>query len=304
MITLQQLRFLAALAATLNFSRAAELAFVTQPTLSSGIRELEDRLGVALVERTRHSVMLTPIGREIVERSKDVLHRVSEIESVASAHSNPEQGKFTLGAIPTVGPYLVPAALPAIRRRFPDLGLYLREEVTESLVEGVASGRLDMALIALPFDIANLEHVTLFDDGYQLAVARTESKESGEEVRDSLFRGRDLMLLESGHCLQRHALAAFPGHELSLDDSFAATSLLTLVAMVSEGLGVTLLPELAIDGGVAAHAAIDLVPLPDACPRTIALAWRKSSPHNTLFRSIAGILAASQDRSPIHQTMA
>ncbi len=294
MITLQQLRFLTALAGTLNFSRAAERAFVTQPTLSAGIKELEDRLGVALVERTRHSVLFTPIGLEIVERARDLLSRASEIESLASTHSNPETGKFTLGSIPTVGPYLVPAALPAIRQRFPDLGLYLREEMTESLIDGVSSGRLDMALIALPFDIANLEHVELFDDGYQLAIAKAGKNGSTRQARDSLFAGQSLMLLESGHCLQRHALAAFPDQDLSLDESFAATSLLTLVAMVSEGLGVTLLPELAIDGGLATHAQIDLVPLPDACPRTIALAWRKTSPHKQLFRAIARILTETR----------
>ena len=295
MITLQQLRFLTALAGTLNISRAAELAFVTQPTLSAGIKELEDRLGVALVERTRHSVLFTPIGLEIVERARDLLSRATEIESLANAHSNPEKGRFTLGSIPTVGPYLVPAALPAIRHRFPDLGLYLREEMTESLIDGVSTGRLDMALIALPFDIANLEHVELFNDGYQLALAKVGKKRSTRQARDSIFKGQSLMLLESGHCLQRHALAAFPDQDLLLDESFAATSLLTLVAMVSEGLGVTLLPDLAIDGGLATHAQIDLVPLPDACPRTIALAWRKTSAHKQLFRAIARILTETRE---------
>ncbi|WP_205737714.1 hydrogen peroxide-inducible genes activator [Granulosicoccus antarcticus] len=291
---MQQLRFLTALAGTLNFSRAAELVFVTQPTLSSGIKELEERLGVALVERTRHSVLFTPIGLEIVERAKDLLGRAGEIESLARSHANPEEGKFTLGSIPTVGPYLVPAALPVIRKCFPDLSLYLREEMTESLVDGVSSGRLDMALIALPFDIANLEYAELFNDGYQLAIAKSRNKKAARQVRDSIFSGRSLMLLETGHCLQRHALAAFPEQDLSLDESFAATSLATLVAMVSEGLGVTLLPELAIKAGLAENAQIDLVPLPDACPRTVVLAWRKTSPHKQLFRTIAQILKGAQ----------
>ncbi len=290
MITLQQLRFLTALAATDNFSRAAQSSFVSQPTLSAGIKELEQRLGVVLVARTRHSVLFTPVGLEIVERARDLLNGVAEIESLASAHANPEKGKFTLGSIPTVGPYLVPAALPLIRQRFPELGLYLREELTESLIDGLAAGRLDMALIALPFDIGNMEYTELFDDGYQLAVAKSDKEVSSRPSREVIFEGRRLMLLENGHCLQRHALAAFPDQSVSVDESFAATSLSTLVAMVSEGLGVTLLPDLAIDGGLLAHDRIDLVPLPDACPRTIALAWRKSSPHKALFQSIASIL--------------
>lgn len=294
MITLQQLRFLTALAGTLNFSRAAEQTFVTQPTLSAGIKELEERLGLALVERTRQSVIFTPVGLEIVERARELLNGAAEIENLARAHANPEEGKFTLGSIPTVGPYLVPAALPAIRRRFPDLRLYLREEMTESLIEGVSSGRLDMALIALPFDTGNLEHTTLFEDGYQLAIAKASSKKELHRARDSLFDGRSLMLLESGHCLQRHALAAFPDQDLLLDDSFAATSLTTLIAMVSEGLGVTLLPDLAIDGGVAERARIDLLPLPDARPRTIVLVWRKTSPHKALFRDMADILTGAR----------
>lgn len=293
MITLRQLRFLVAVADTLNFSRAAEACFVTQPTLSSGIKELEDRLGVILVERTRRSVMLTSVGAEIVERSRALLRDAKDIERIAEAHLNVDEGDLRLGSIPTIGPFLIPTALPALRARFPKLNIYLREEMTESLIEGVNSGRLDLGLIALPFDTGTLEAQTLFEDGYQLAVPEPWAKEKVASATEELEGGK-LMLLEKGHCLQRHALAAFPDRDLKQDESFAATSLTTLIAMVSEGLGITLLPDLAVDGGVAQSARVALLPLPGACPRTVALVWRKSSARKSLFEQIGAILTETR----------
>ncbi|MDV4143600.1 hydrogen peroxide-inducible genes activator [Shimia sp. FJ5] len=293
MITLRQLRFLVAVADTLNFSRAAELCFVTQPTLSAGIKELEERLGVVLVERTRRSVMLTPVGEEIVGRGRALLLGAKDIERIAEAHLNVDEGDLRMGAIPTIGPYLIPSALPVLRSQFPKLNIYLREEMTESLIEGVVSGRLDLALIALPFDVGTLEVRPLFEDGYHLAVPRSWAEERAASASDELEGGK-LMLLEKGHCLQRHALAAFPDRDLQQDESFAATSLPTLIAMVSEGLGITLLPDLSLDGGVARNTGVALLPLPDACPRTVVLVWRSSSARKALFEEIATILAKAR----------
>ncbi|MDO6589029.1 hydrogen peroxide-inducible genes activator [Loktanella sp. D2R18] len=287
MITLRQMRYLTAVADTLNFSRAAEMCFVTQPTLSAGIKELEDRLGVQLFERTRHSVMLTQIGTEITHRARQLLLDATEIETLAKAHRNPFEGDLRLGAIPTIGPYLLPRALPAIRETFPKLRVFLREEMTESLIEGLNAGRLDLILIALPFETGALEILPLFEDGYQLA---TPSGAPIPHAAKALTQSSELMLLEKGHCLQRHALAAYPGQITTAEDSFAATSLTTLIAMVSEGLGITLLPNLAVDAGVVNGTQIQLSPLPDACPRRVVLAWRPGSTRQEMFQQLGRLL--------------
>ncbi len=289
-VTLQQLRFLVALADELSFSRAAERCHVAQPTLSAGLRALEAGLGVQLVERSRRHVMMTEVGAEIAERGRALILGADEIEGVASAHRRPDAGTLRLGAIPTVGPYLLPRALPRLRARFAELRLFLREELTESLLDGVAQGRLDLALIALPFDVGGLHCVELFDDGYHLV---TPAGAPGPPALD----GARLLLLERGHCLQRHALRAFPEAGLAPDESFAATSLGTLTAMVSEGLGITLLPDLAVSGGVASESAVALTRLPEACPRTIAVVWRPTSPRADVFRMITETLRESRPES-------
>ena len=286
-ITLRQLGFLVALAETLNFSRAAEASFVTQPTLSAGLKELEDRLGVTLAERTRRSVILTPIGTEIAARARDILLSVREVEKLAEAQGAPEAGELRLGAIPTIGPFLIPHALPTIRAAFPELKLLLREEMTEHLLGGLHDGRLDLILFALPFEIGGLETMELFEDGYHLAAP--PGSFGPEPVRGAALEGARLMLLEKGHCLQRHALTAFPDRDIQQDESFSATSLPTLISMVSEGLGITLLPDLAIDGGVIGGQDIAVAPLPDACPREVVLAWRSTSSRANLFRKLGEI---------------
>ena len=294
MFTLRHLQFLVAVAETSSFSRAAEISFVTQPTLSAGIKELEDRLGVQLIERTRRSVMLTPLGEEIVERARALLLDAREIEELARAHQNPETGDLRLGAIPTIGPFLIPQTLPLIRAQFPGLRLYLREEMTESLIDGLNEGRLDLILIALPFETGSLEIAPLFEDGYQLATPQ-HAPCSFKTGREALNDAGQLMLLEKGHCLQRHALQAYPDRNLAQDESFAATSLTTLVAMVSEGLGVTLLPNLAVDAGIVSNGEVSLTPLPDACPRKIVLAWRANSARTSLFEKLAELLRKTRE---------
>ena len=287
-ITLRQLRFLVAIADELNFSRAAEACFVTQPTLSSGLKELEDRLGVELAERTKRSVILTPVGAEIAERARAVLVAAREIEELAAAQTAPEGGDLRLGAIPTIGPYLIPRALPEIRRAFPNLRLLLREEMTEQLLEGLHSGRLDLILFAQPFDASGVETMPLFNDGYYLAAP--PGSLGPAPVSGSQLDGARLMLLERGHCLQRHALSAFPDRHIEQDDSFSATSLPTLISMVSEGVGITLLPDLAIDAGVLGGQDVDIAPLPDACPRRVVLAWRTTSARAEFFKKLGEIL--------------
>jgi LysR family hydrogen peroxide-inducible transcriptional activator len=291
-ITLRQLGFLVAVAEELNFSRAADACFVTQPTLSTGLKELEERLGVVLAERTKRTVILTPIGAEIAARARAVLLATREIEELATIQADPEGGDLRLGAIPTIGPYLIPRALPGIRQSFPDLRLLLREEMTEQLLEGLHAGRLDLILFAQPFDASGVETMHLFDDGYHLAAP--PGSLGTAPVSGSQLDGARLMLLERGHCLQRHALSAFPDRRIEQDDSFSATSLPTLISMVSEGVGITLLPDLALDAGVLGGQSVDIAALPDACPRQVVLAWRTTSARSDLFRKLGDILRATR----------
>lgn len=290
MTSLRQLRFLVALSDELNFSRAAELCHVTQPTLSAGLKELEAGLGVALAERTNRSVILTPIGQAIAERGRAVLAEVKDIEDLAARSTGLLRGEVRLGTIPTIGPFLIPKALPLLRKRFPDLKLYLREELTQTLVDGLMAGRLDVILVALPFEIGKLETELLFEDGYQLATPVGHPASMKRRVDGIQLEGKPLLLLEKGHCLQRHALSAFTDVEVQRDETFAATSLITLISMVEEGLGITLLPQIAVDAGVASGHDLALRPLAGACPRQIVLAWRHTSAHADDFRKLAAVL--------------
>lgn len=294
--TLRQLRFLVALADELHFGRAAETCHVTQSTLSTGLKELEQLLGAPLAERTKRSVLMTPLGDEVAARARAMLAEAQDIVDLARAQSGTLRGTLRLGTIPTVGPFLFPRLLPRLRKDYPDLRLYMREELTETLIAGLRAGRLDVILIALPFDTGDLEVEPLFEDGYQLASAPWHRLVSQEVIQGPDLAGENLLLLERGHCLQRHALSAFPESGARADDTFAATSLATLVAMVEEGLGITLLPQLAIDAGATRNTEIELTPLAGACPRRVVLAWRRTSARAEDFRLLAGLLRDERAR--------
>ena len=291
MTTLRQLRFLVALADSGNFSRAAELCHVTQSTLSTGLKELEARLGIQVAERTTHSVMMTPLGEELVGRARDILARVSDFEERARAEATAGTTLLRFGAIPTVGPFLLPRALPMIRAGRPQMQVYLREELTERLVAGLLDGRLDLILIALPHDLPpQIKTEVLFEDGYSLATPRGHPLANLDLVEGTDLAGRELLLLERGHCLQKHALSSVPGLTLDEDETFSATSLPTLVSMVEEGLGVTLLPGLATDAGLTSGHNLHLAELVGATPRQVALGWRQSAANTELYREIGDIL--------------
>ncbi|RAI03962.1 LysR family transcriptional regulator [Acuticoccus sediminis] len=291
MTTLRQLRFLVALSETLNFSRAAEVCHVTQSTLSTGLKDLEHALGAQLAERSRHSVVLTPVGLEVARRARSVLADVADIEDFARSAGAFGAGSVRFGAIPTVGPFIMPRALPLIRSAFPALRLYLREELTASLVDGLVAGRLDVAIIALPHDLpAEIAVEPLFRDGYQLTVPRGHPLANRDSVDGHDLEGRDLLLLERGHCLQRHALSSFPDLALTRDETFAATSLPTLVAMVEQGLGLTLLPNVAVAAGVAKGHDVALTDLAGAQPREVVLAYRTTSAQIPLFHELGRLI--------------
>jgi LysR family hydrogen peroxide-inducible transcriptional activator len=295
MTTLRQMRFLVALADTGNFSRAAEQCNVTQSTLSSGLKEMEARLGVQVAERTTHSVLMTPEGSDLANRARDILARVGDFEAFAKTVSQAGALQLRLGAIPTVGPYLLPRALPNIRAALPGVKIYLREELTDSLVSGLVDGRLDLILIALPHDLPpQVQTELLFEDGYSLATPRDHPLANLDTVTGEDLAGRDLLLLERGHCLQQHALSSVPGIALAQDQDFSATSLPTLVSMVEEGLGVTLLPGVATDAGLTKGHDLRLSQLTGALPRRVVLAWRQSTANAALFGRIAEALKTAR----------
>lgn len=300
MTTLRQLRFLVALADTGNFSRAAELCHVTQSTLSTGLKEMEARLGVEVAERTTHSVMMTPVGQDLAKRARDILAQVSDFEERARTEAKIGAMELRFGAIPTVGPFLLPRALPMLRAQRPQTQFYLREELTDQLVAGLVDGRLDLILIALPHDLpVAVDAEVLFEDGYSLATPRGHPLANLDQVEGTELAGRHLLLLDRGHCLQQHALSSVSGVDLGQDETFSATSLPTLVAMVEEGLGVTLLPELATDAGLTTGHSLHLSQLVGAKPRRVALAWRRSSAKADLFREIAEVMRRA--RATLHR---
>jgi LysR family hydrogen peroxide-inducible transcriptional activator len=292
--TLKQLQYLVALHDAGHFGRAAEACFVTQSTLSAGIRELETLIGVVLVERTRRVVRFTPLGERIVEKARRVLREADELGDLARAAGRPLSGEMRMSVIPTIAPFLLPRILPHLRTEYPDLKLFLREETSGQACESLSHGRSDCVLLALPYGCGDVESETLFDD--RLFVAFREGEmDPTPTIRPDLIDESRLLLLEDGHCLKDHALAACNRPELRAEATMLGTSLHTMVQMVDGGLGVTMLPEMAVDAGILAHTRVTARPLdtPNAS-RHIALVWRRASPREPDFRLLAGVLKAAR----------
>jgi LysR family hydrogen peroxide-inducible transcriptional activator len=276
--SLRQLHYLKLLAEHGSFSRAAEAAHVSQPALSAGVQELERLLGAPVVERARGGVILTPVGEEAVRRAEDVLARAEDLVEAARGAGKPLSGRFRLGLIPTVAPFLLPRALPTLKRTYPALRLYLREDLTPRLIAALRSGALDAAVIALPYDTTGLEVARIGEDRIVAAAPVNHPLARQDRVEPGSLRGDDLILLEDGHCLREHALSACAVEPPKGEDVFAATSLHTLVQMVGSGLGVSFLPEMAVKAGLTRDADVAVVPLAaDAPSREIVVAWRAGS---------------------------
>ena len=289
--TLRQLQYLKLLAEHGSFSRAAAAAHVTQPTLSAGIQELERTLGGAVVDRGRSGVFLTPIGEEAVTRAGDILARAEDLVQAARSAGRPLSGRLRLGVIPTVAPFLLPRTLPLLRERFPELKLFLREDQTQRLIAGLKSGALDAALIALPYDTAGLEHATVTDDELSAVMPEGHPLSARKRLDAAALRGEELILLEDGHCLRQHALGACDLQGPRGEGAFAATSLHTLVQMVGSGLGLSLLPAMAIDAGLIRGAPVTVRPLEAArARREIVVAWRAGSSRDREARLLASVL--------------
>ncbi len=291
--TLRQLQYLKLLAEHRSFSRAAEAAHVTQPTLSAGVQELERILGAPVVDRGRSGVILTAAGEEAVARAAVILTEAEDLVQAARGAGQPLTGRFRLGVIPTIAPFLLPKALPILRTRFPNLRLFLREDLTGRLIAALKTGALDAALIALPYDMTGLESAAVEEDELLVAFPANHRLTAQTRVSALSLTGEDMILLEDGHCLREHALAAcgLVAPRAREEDSFAATSLPTLVQMVGSGLGVSFLPAMAVEAGLADAAQVTVRPLDADHPsRQIVVAWRAGSSRAAEGRLLAEVL--------------
>jgi LysR family transcriptional regulator, hydrogen peroxide-inducible genes activator len=290
--TLKQLQYLVALKDHGHFGKAAEACFVTQSTLSAGIRELESLIALTLVERTRRVVRFTAVGARIVEKARRILHEADELADMAKAAGEPLSGEMRMSVIPTIAPFLLPKILPRLRADWPDLKLYLREETSAAACDSLARGLVDCVLLALPFGCGDVEVDALFDDRLFVAYPRNELVPD-VATPEALDQSR-VLLLEDGHCLKDHVLSACNRPALRAEATMLGTSLHTLVQMVDNGLGVTMLPEMAIDAGILTGTGIQTRPLTAEHPsRGIALVWRKASPRGKEFSLFAGVLRAA-----------
>ena len=298
--TIKQLQYLVALHEHGHFGRAAEASFVSQSTLSAGIRELETLLGVTLVERSKRVVRFTPLGNQVVAKAHRLLREAEELADLVQASGKPLSGTVRMSVIPTIAPFMLPRILPRLRREWPDLKLFLREETSHDAVESLHHGRVDCVLLALPYATGEVEKAHIADDPLLVAFPKDDPRDPPAVVSpamiDSLSEGGRLLLLEDGHCLKEHALAACNRPELRASATMIGTSLHTLVQMVDNDLGLTMLPQMALDAGILEGTNVVARPLKakDAS-REIALIWRKNSPRGQEFELLARELRA--DRS-------
>ena len=287
-MNLRALQYFVKLADLRHFSKAADACFVSQPTLSTQIKKLEEELGVQLVERSPKMIMLTPVGEEIANRSRLVLRDIEQIRTVARRSSNPAEGVLRLGLFPTLAPYFLPHVVPEVRRRYPLLRLQLAEEKTEDTVRMLQQGQLDAALLALPVNDEGMEVEVLFEEPFVLALPADHPLAAQSTVTLSDLEGAELLLLEEGHCLRDHALEVCALADAHERVDFHATSMETLRQMVAADVGITLMPLLSVKPPIAATDNVVVRPFADPAPtRTIALVWRSSSALSAFLRELS-----------------
>ena len=289
--SLRQLKYLIAIAQQLNFTKAAELCFVSQSTLSTGLKELEQALGAQLIERDRQNVSVTPVGKEVIERAIKLLAGAEDLVQYSQHSGLAMTGTVKLGIIPTIAPFLLPKVLPAIRNQYENLQITLREDLTANLLQRVVNHQLDFALIALPYPTDGLLVKELFSDEFWLVAHANEPALKMPEVKVSASLSEKILLLEEGHCLRDHSLKACRQKEIANNYGVEATSLLTLVQMVEAGLGVALLPEMAIKGGILDGTTLLARPLAAPAPkRCICLVARQTTARIDEFMAISEII--------------
>ncbi len=285
--TLKQLRYLVALNETAHFGKAAKACFVSQPAFSVAIKELETLLNVQLVDRTNKSVTITTIGQRIIQQAQLCLRDAEGLLEIAKDYQSPLTGMLRMGVIPTIAPFLLPKVLPAIRKQFPYLELYFKEDQSEKIYHQLMSGELDILLLALPYELKNTEQLCLFKDKFMLASRAKSALVDPQNYKFSKLDSETILLLEEGHCLRDHALSACKLRKPEKISRFSATSLFTLVQMVESDLGITFLPEMAVGSALLRGTKIRLTALQENSYREIGLVWRKGSARSEEFKQLA-----------------
>jgi LysR family hydrogen peroxide-inducible transcriptional activator len=293
--TLRQLRYLTSVVSLKHFGRAAEQCFVTQSTLSAGIQDLEKLLGAKLLERTNRKVLVTELGEEVCQRAQQILSLSADLVDVAQLENNPLSGRIRMGVIPSISPFLLPKSLANIRRQLPQIELLLIEEQSDRLVKKLNDGEIDLAILAFPFDIGRLEYSIFASESFWVAMPKDHPLTATTSVNASELPIDDLLLLTEGHCLREHALTACNLPTTRHRTSMQGTSLYTLVEMVAGGLGITLIPEMAIKSEMVTHADITLRPLvaQEKPTREIGLVWRSSYRATTSIELLCEHFAAA-----------
>ncbi|MBA8901615.1 hydrogen peroxide-inducible genes activator [Phyllobacterium sp. P30BS-XVII] len=287
MFSVRQMRYFDILATTLHFRKAAELARISQPALSAQIAEMEQRLGTTLFERTRRTVVLTDMGKRLLPRVRGILNGIRSLEELASQRRGILQGRLRLGIIPTIAPYLLPILIPELRATYPDLTIELREAVTSKLVEDLRLGDLDALIAALPIDSEGVVAKPLFRDRFLIATSSNDIDILTSPMTQENVALERLLLLEEGHCLRDQALAVCTSVKQRQLVNYGATSMATLLQMVSHGMGLTLIPEIAVRTE-ASRNNVRIIAFADPEPsREIGLIWRRQSERRDDFEALA-----------------
>ncbi len=291
--TLRQLQFFMALVRRESFSKAAEDCLVSQSTLSSAIKEMEALMDQQLVDRSTRVFALTPAGEEVAARAPALLAGAEDLVRAASGR-RPLEGPFTLGIIPTIAPFILPRAAKALKKTYPMLELYLREDLTATLAERLAAGLIDAAILAFPYDLPGVDSIEIGDDPFWFACAPDHPFADRKSLRRDDLKGCDLLLLEDGHCLREHALDACELRDRDAAAAFGGTSLYTLAEMARSGLGATLLPDMAVQAGLAKGAGLKVIPFAKPVPaRKIGVAWRRGSGRREEATALAETIQAT-----------
>ncbi len=288
--TTKQLRYFVALEQYEHFGKAAESCFVSQPAFSVAIKELENMLNIQLVDRTNKNVTVTSLGRDVARQARVVLRELEDLVEMAKGNQLPLTGPLKLGVIPTIAPFLLPRLLPALRAEFPDLRLYLKEDLTERIYERLMDGELDLILIALPYELRNTTDMVLFEDRFFLAHQQNSALIRPGDYDLNELPSDSILLLEDGHCLRDHALSACNIKNVDKVSNITATSLLTLVQMVDADLGITYLPEMAVNSSLLKNTRIKTTPMEPGSSRQIGLVWRKASTRQDEFTMLGNFI--------------
>ncbi len=288
--TLKQLQYFLALTETEHFGRAADQCFVSQSAFSNAIQELEASLGTQLVDRTNRNVTITATGQEVAVQARLVMRDVESLVEIARGRNAPLTGQLRLGVIPTIAPFMLPGALPRLRKAYPELELLLAEDQSDRIYRRLMDGELDLLLMALPWQMQGVEEMPLFKDEFCLACRDDTKRVDPENYRYNRLDADSILLLEDGHCLREHALAACRLRDTEKVRRFGASSLLTLVEMVDADLGITFLPEMARESALLRNTSVRLWPLGERSYRTIGLVWRKGSRRVDEFKLLGEFL--------------